>query len=379
MSRDILNYPHDNTQIALVDYYARCSIASLGTEPIGMPSAVQRIGSKFQRRMVERDIRKEFLSDLSRLQFDILLLDLIDERFNLYLEPEGRACTLSGELLCSGFLKDVDRGLTITSGSEEFWRLWEAGWLILLNKLKGLNVLDRLRVNQVFWSSRTESGGNFEPDYSDRQIALANQSLERMYRHISADIPSQQFLRFDYGLMTGSISHKWGTSPFHYVDAYYHAAIQQLCAESSLKKAIATSTETVTREGLNNSRLRLVAAQNIGNLADRCSELSINQTFPSCAKYSIDKVVLDHERDELVATAIFEAPETGQFSFYVFRNGERIHTQGYSPNPTLRVGIKSEPGLYRVLVFFLSTNGIRIAKYSNSVFLYPVPATLGHV
>lgn len=345
VSRDILNYPHDNTQIALVDYYARCSIASLGTEPIGMPSAVQRIGSKFQRRMVERDIRKEFLSDLSRLQFDILLLDLIDERFNLYLEPEGRACTLSGELLCSGFLKDVDRGLTITSGSEEFWRLWEAGWLILLNKLKGLNVLDRLRVNQVFWSSRTESGGNFEPDYSDRQIALANQSLERMYRHISADIPSQQFLRFDYGLMTGSISHKWGTSPFHYVDAYYHAAIQQLCAESSLKKAIATSTETVT----------------------------------SCAKYSIDKVVLDHERDELVATAIFEAPETGQFSFYVFRNGERIHTQGYSPNPTLRVGIKSEPGLYRVLVFFLSTNGIRIAKYSNSVFLYPVLATLGHV
>ena len=345
VSRDILTYPHDNTQLALVDYYARCSIASLGAHPIEMPSSVQNIGSKFQRRMVERDIRKDFLNDLTGLQFDILLIDLIDERLNLYVEPEGKACTLSSELFSSGFPKDSDRGSRISSGSEEFWRLWEVGWLILLNKLRGLGVLDRLRVNQVFWGSRTENGGNFEPHYSGRQIDSANQFLDRMYQRISADIPSEQFLRFDHGLMTGSIAHTWGISPFHYIDAYYHAAIQQLCAWSSLKKRITTSKKTVTT---------------------------------SCANYSIDKVTLQHERDELVATAIFEAPQTGQFSFYVFRNGERIHTQGYSPNPTVRVGIKSEPGLYRVLVFILSTNGTRITKYSNPVFLYPVVATLGH-
>ena len=145
--------------------------------------------------------------------------------------------------------------------------------------------------------------------------------------------------------MTGSISHKWGISPFHYIDAYYHAAIQQLCTWSSIKEMIPISKATVTA---------------------------------SRADYSIDKVILDHERDELVVTVKFEAPQAGQFAFYVFRNGERIHTQGYSPNPTVRVGIKSEPGLYRVLVFFLSTNGTRIMKYSNPVFLYPVVATLGH-
>ena len=345
MSRDILTYPHDNTQLALVDYYARCSIASLGAGPIEMPSSVQNIGSKFQRRMVERDIRKDFLNDLSRLQFDVLLLDLIDERLNLYVEPEGKACTLSSELVSSGFPKDSDRGSRIYSGSEEFWRLWEAGWLILLNKFRGLGVLDRLRVNQVFWSSQTENGGDFEPDYSNKKIDSANQFLDRLYRRISADIPPEQCLRFDHGLMTGSISHKWGISPFHYIDAYYHAAIQQLCTWSSIKEMIPISKATVTA---------------------------------SRADYSIDKVILDHERDELVVTVKFEAPQAGQFAFYVFRNGERIHTQGYSPNPTVRVGIKSEPGLYRVLVFFLSTNGTRVTKYSNPVFLYPVVATLGH-
>ena len=339
VSRDILNYPNANTQLALVDYYARCSLASLGAQPIEMPSVVQNISSKFQRRMVERDIRKDFLSDLTRLRFDVLLIDLIDERFNLYVEPDGRACTLSSELVSSGFPKDSDRGSRIYSGSEEFWRLWEAGWLILVNKLRGLGVLDRLRVNQVYWGSRTENGGNFEPHHSSRQIDLANQFLDRMYQRISADILSEQFLRFDHGVMTGSITHKWGISPFHYADAYYHAAIQQLCTWSSIKEMIPILKETVTASRPN---------------------------------YSIDKVILDHEGDELVATAILEAPQTGRFAFYVFRNGERIHIQSYSPSPALRVCIKSEPGLYRVLVFFLSPHGARTTKYSNPVFLCPV-------
>lgn len=75
----------------------------------------------------------------------------------------------------------------------------QAGWLILVNKLRCLGALDRLRVNQVFWSSRAENGGNFEPDYSYSQIDSANQFLDRMYKRISADIPSEQFLRFVMG------------------------------------------------------------------------------------------------------------------------------------------------------------------------------------
>jgi hypothetical protein len=33
--------------------------------------------------MVERDINKDFLNDLAGLQFDLLLIDLMDERFTL--------------------------------------------------------------------------------------------------------------------------------------------------------------------------------------------------------------------------------------------------------------------------------------------------------
>jgi len=285
--------------------------------------------------MVERDIRKDFLNDLAGLQFDLILIDLIDERFPVYVEPDGRICTLSIELSSSGFPGASDRGARIYSGSEEFWRLWEAGWSLLVNKLRCLGVIDRLRINEVFWSSRAENGVNFEPHYRDSQIDSANQFLGRMYQRISADIPSEQFLRFEDGLMTGSITHTWGISPFHYIDSYYHAAIQQLCAGALPKQEVTTS----------------------------------NKTGITCADYRIEKVVFEHEGDELVATVVSEPQESGQFAFYVFRNGERIHTQWYSTNPTLRIDIKAEPGLYRVLAFLLTPNGKKIKEFSNPVSL----------
>lgn len=346
VSRDILNHQLDKTRLVLVDYYARCSLASLGARPIEMPSTIQNIHSKFQRRMVERDIRKDFLNDLAGLQFDVLLLDLIDERLNLYVEPQGRACTISSELLGSGFPGDSDGGSRIPTGSEVFWRLWEAGWSILVNKLRGLEVLDRLLVNQVFWGARTENGGNFEPHYSSKHIDSANQFLDRMYQRISADIPSKQFLRFDQGLMTGSITHTWGVSPFHYVDGYYRSAIQQLLAWPSLKKEISTPMDS-------------------GPAA--------------LDTYSIEQVILGHERDELVATVVSDASRTGKFAFYLFRNDERIHTQWYSSNPVMRFRIQREPGLYRVLAFLLSPNGSKITKYSNQLILSPAVDAQGQV
>ncbi len=93
------------------------------------------------------------------------------------------------------------------------------------------------------------------------------------------------------------------------------------------------------------------------------------------ATYPIEQVILEHKRDDLVATVASDASGTGQFAFYVFRNGKRIHTQWHSSNLTMRFRIYAEPGLYWVLVFFLSPNGSRSTKYSNPVFLYPAVDT----
>jgi len=187
---------------------------------------------------------KDFLNHVAGLQFDLLLIDFIDERLNLYVEPGRRICTLSSELLSSGFCADSKEGAKIYSGSEEFWHLWEAGWEIFLSKLRHLGVLGRVRINQVFWGVGTKNGGNFEPHFSSRQIDIANKFLDRLYQRARVDFPSEQFLRFDEGLMMGAVTHKWGVSPFHYDDAYYHAAIQQLTVASAPSLHASGSFET---------------------------------------------------------------------------------------------------------------------------------------
>jgi hypothetical protein len=112
-------------------------------------------------------------------------------------------------------------------------------------------------------------------------------------------------------------------------------------------------------------------AQGVTRLFEEPDTFACLSSNAARTTYSVEQVILKHERDDLVTTVASDATRTGQFAFYVFRNGKRIHTQWYSSNPAMRFRIQTEPGLYRVLVFFLSPNGSRMTKYSNPVFLYP--------
>jgi hypothetical protein len=118
-------------------------------------------------------------------------------------------------------------------------------------------------------------------------------------------------------------------------------------------------------------------AQGVSRLIEEPDTFACLSSNAARAPYPIDQVILEHKRDDLEETVVVDVSRTGQFEYYVFRNGERIHTQWYSSNPTMRFRIHREPGVYRVLVFFLSSNGSRITKYSNPVFLYPAAPALG--
>jgi len=189
--------------------------------------------------MVEHDMRKEFFKYIADADFDLLLLDLIDERFNLWRGQAGQLYTLSSELVGSGFLAEAGEGAEIQSGSEDFWLLWEQGWSYLVDKLNGLGQLERLRVNRVFWSEATRSGLAFPRLYSASRIRAANELLKRMYARMANDIPEAQFLTFTDSELMAADEHKWGLSPFHYVEQYYRAAIAQLVTAST---AVATAT-----------------------------------------------------------------------------------------------------------------------------------------
>lgn len=230
VSRDILAYPSKfQSNFELVDYYSRCSLASLSAIPFTKPLSVNvdNIKSSFQKKMVERDMLKTFFDDIKKHQFDILLIDLIDERFNLWIGAESQVCTISAELGQSGFVADHP-GRVEVSGSEQFWKRWEAGWENFIYRISSIGALHRLIINKVFWSKCIENGSCFQGGYSSKRIMDANDLLVRMYRRIENDIPNSQIIDFPEHCLLAAAEHKWGISPFHYVERYYELAHRKI-------------------------------------------------------------------------------------------------------------------------------------------------------
>ena len=150
VSRDIFNFD-SRKRFYLVDYYARSSLATLPGDPYCNEEALSEISSLFQRRMVSRDFSREIIDDSRLDQADIILFDLIDERFDLALLPSSHMVTASAELLGTGFMRsNAPLIRSIKPGSVERRDLWLKGVELLFNRLKERKLLSRVIINKVF-------------------------------------------------------------------------------------------------------------------------------------------------------------------------------------------------------------------------------------
>ncbi|KWE81342.1 DUF6270 domain-containing protein [Burkholderia territorii] len=225
VSRDALEFVSDGS-IELSDYYARSSLASLNAVPFSedIPRCISDIPSSFGRRVVERDLTKRFFRDALVEKTDIVLVDLIDERFDLWVDDStGRCCTLSDEIVRAGFAREYKRGRTVRSGGEEFWDRWCEGWARFLSYATKMGLRRNIAINKVFWGERTVAGRQFSWGVADNNMLLG-----RMYDYIARDLAQTQFLEYPPELLVGDDNHRWGVSPFHYVPELYRETIRLL-------------------------------------------------------------------------------------------------------------------------------------------------------
>ncbi|MDR2342174.1 MAG: heparinase II/III-family protein [Campylobacteraceae bacterium] len=220
VTRDAFEFT-DKEKVKLVRYFARSSLGSAYSNAKVKNIDISSIESNFQRSIVASDLDKEFPVFLENSEFDYIVYDAIDERFNLLEMQDGSFCTLSNELkqVENGYKQFIKR--EIPSAFDEFFAHWEKGWNSFIKQLERLGKRSSLLINKVFWAKKTISGDNFLPSYTDGGINKANAFLAKLYERMSQDIPQNQFIEFDDDLLIGSDNHKWGKSPFYYVDRYY--------------------------------------------------------------------------------------------------------------------------------------------------------------
>ncbi len=224
VSRDIFNLENN---FKIQNYFARSSFASIFQEPFIDSSIVEEIESKFQKNIVKADMEKSILLEFQKDNFDILLIDFIDERFSL-LSIDNTLCTLSNEAISTGILKKYNNNRVINSDTEEFYKMWVDGWRKFIKIMKENGQLEKVVLNKVYWAETTISGVNFEPTYQKNKIDKMNDFLNKLYLIAEKDVLPQNVIKHSKKVMVGADKHQWGLSPFHYIENYYQDSLEFL-------------------------------------------------------------------------------------------------------------------------------------------------------
>lgn len=248
VSRDTFNYDADR-QFEVINYYARTSFASLA---LGIPNEVMDLSvieSEFQRRMVKRDLEKSLLSAVDISDADIILLDFIDERFPVVVKDEEWAATCSSILVSAGLDSILKKNGELIGWSERRRSLWVKGLKRFRDHLASLGVLNRIRFLKTYWADSISTEGTVLPHLFE-QAAKENENLDWMYGQVTSIFGEGRFIRVEKDSLVANPQHRWGLSPFHYIDAYYLHVLKAVGNSYSMIMAEMDERKSLTRAGL---------------------------------------------------------------------------------------------------------------------------------
>lgn len=203
----------------LVNYTARTSLASLACKPHFDVALLGQIKSKFQRNMVERDMRKSFWEAFGKDGSRLLILDLIDDRFDLAIFADMGANTLSAEYKKVRAATSCRYKKIIASRSSRYVDLWKRGYERLSNLANHYDI--RVIVNAVYYVPT----GNQKVD-TIAGLDAANEYLQGRYH----DIGGSDHITYGPGELEADPAHKWGIASFHYSTKTYDVFFSKLRA-----------------------------------------------------------------------------------------------------------------------------------------------------
>jgi hypothetical protein len=228
VTRDLFEDPA--LRPALVRYASRSSLISAVAAPVALDAGRVRLDSAFQRRCVIEDFGKSFLAELENDRLDWLVVDLIDERFDVLRTP-GSYVTCSSAYTGAG-LDDEDCFERVRRLTGEAAALVERAARDFAERVSAVVPAERVIVHRARWMTHYRDGAQVHAFPADRADFAAhhNAALDHAYdvlaEHLggrAATIDRQQDHVADAG-------HRWGLEPYHYDDAYNAAALERLHA-----------------------------------------------------------------------------------------------------------------------------------------------------
>ena len=208
----------------IAGYVARSTVASAfgPAADIELPLDWLEGASPWEMRMVEQDLSKTGLALLAGANLDMLIVDLIDERFDVLV---GNGIVTDSASLRKSSAADLllSQGTAFSLLSEGRDRLWRQTLPMLLDWLRALDIPIVLHEATFSTKYRNASDGAIDLiPQSEAWTTRINVRLRAMYADIAEGL-GQRVHRLvpPDDVVLADDSHKWGLAPFHYIPDYY--------------------------------------------------------------------------------------------------------------------------------------------------------------
>ena len=216
VARDMLDYFPDDFE--LMEYIARQSWISATNPPLEAPLKTN-LTSPFQQRLVKGDLESNALVRLEAAEkADVVLLDLVDERFGVHQFGDG-FCTPTLEYLNSGWADALGKpSARLEFGSQKHFDLWAQSANEVKQALLKFGLWEKTYVVRSPFVALRDDGQEVKPGYK-KTSAEWNKRYTRYFDYL--ETLEFQFVSIPPESHFSAVSHKWGASYYHYVDSAY--------------------------------------------------------------------------------------------------------------------------------------------------------------
>lgn len=221
VSRDLFEEP--GLRPSLGHYTARSSVISAVAPPVPIDEQRVVLSSAFQRRCVLADFHKTFFASLAQAPPDWLVVDLVDERFDL-LRGGGSVVTRSSAFQAAGL--DADPQLAfepLRRMSSAACDLFDEAARDFAARVTEIVPAERVILHRALWCTRYTDGRDVHAFPQERQQLCRQQNamLTRSYDALHAAFGGRAVtIDLDPEARLADANHRWELEPFHYEESY---------------------------------------------------------------------------------------------------------------------------------------------------------------
>lgn len=218
---------YEGEGLDVVYYCMNTCVPSIMSRPIAPPSnLIDGNQSPFFSRNLYRDFRKSLFQELSEVNFDAIVLDFVEERYNIF-EKDGAILSDSDPLQKSPAYETVKNFMSFRKRVDINHSEFDHKFHDFAVKIGNVAGERPVFLNKVFFASSFVVGDKIHI-YDKNYVQSHNCMLARYYDAFLSGLDKTFIIDSAAQNFRGDPCHQWGNFPFHYEPAFYRYLIDSL-------------------------------------------------------------------------------------------------------------------------------------------------------